>query len=281
MNQARGAADIEAALSFIVPQDRKPRLESAALTGDAPRALFETVRHVVAIHDMRPDAPDFSLDTAGFELWEQRTAVADFYNEAELDAVYDTELATLLRKATGAQRVIAFDRTRRSDRPAGARNPDGMRGPADRLHVDYTAASGPQRAKDALGTGEFQRVLDAGGRIVQVNVWRPINGPVRRTPLAVADASSVRSGALVATDHVFPDRVGEIYHLAYAPEQRFYWVPEMQRDEVLLIKGWDSMADGRARFTPHSAFALRGQETQDTPRESIEVRTYLIYDDGQ
>ncbi|MDH3279789.1 MAG: methyltransferase [Gammaproteobacteria bacterium] len=280
MTEAGGAADIQAALSFIVSQDSKPYLESAALTGDVPGVFFETAQHVVTIHDMRPGAPTCSLDREGFELWEHRTAVRDFYDDAELDAVYDAELELLLRGATGAQRVITFDRTRRSDGPAGARNPDGMRGPADRVHADYTVASGPQRAKDALGEREFDQVLASGGRIVQVNVWRPITGPVRRTPLAVADASSIRSDELVATDHVFPDRVGEIYHLAYAPDQRFYWVPEMQRDEALLIKGWDSVADGRAQFTPHGAFALPTQDSTGIPRESIEVRTYVIFERG-
>src|SRR3546814_1160487 len=31
----------------------------------------------------------------------------------------------------------------------------------------------------------------------------------------------------------------------------WYYAPAMARDEVLLIKGWDSLDDGRARFTPH------------------------------
>ena len=34
---------------------------------------------------------------------------------------------------------------------SGAANPDGFRGPATRVHVDYTPKSGPQRAKDSLG----------------------------------------------------------------------------------------------------------------------------------
>ena len=63
---------------------------------------------------------------------------------------------------------------------------------------------------------------------------------MQRSPLALADASSVRPEDLIATDQVFPDRVGEIYHLAYDPAQRWYYAPEMSPDEVLLIKGWDS-----------------------------------------
>ena len=73
---------------------------------------------------------------------------------------------------------------------------------------------------------------------------------MRRSPLAVADASSVAAEQLLATDQIFPDRIGEIYQLAHAPTQRWYYAPEITPDEVLLIKGWDSIDDGRARFTP-------------------------------
>ena len=170
---------------------------------------------------------------------------------------------------------MVFDHTRRSDGPAGARNPDGVRGPASRVHVDYTVKSGPVRARDALGAAEVGRVLGAGGRIVQVNVWRPIVGPVARSPLALADASSVAPAELVATDQIFPDRVGEIYQLAHGEGQRWYWVPAMRREEVLLIKGWDSQDDGRARFTPHGAFVLPDQRADAPARESLEVRAYL------
>ncbi len=122
------------------------------------------------------------------------------------------------------------------------------------------------------------RTLAAGGRIVQINVWRPITGPVQRTPLALADAASVKTAELVATDQVFPDRIGEIYQLAHGAEQRWYWAPRMERDEVLLIKSWDSLDDGRARFTPHGAFPLSDQSPDAPARESIETRTYLVFD---
>ena len=149
------------------------------------------------------------------------------------------------------------------------------------MHVDYTVRSGPQRARDSLGEDEVDRILASGGRIVQVNVWRPITGPVLRAPLALADAASIPPSDLVATDQRFPDRVGEIYQLAHGPGHRWYYAPEMTPDEVILIKGWDSLDDGRARFTPHGAFVHPG-ETPDMPaRESIETRTYLVFEAPQ
>ena len=279
--QSRGETlphDVRGALTFIVPQDTKPYFESAALTGGEPKVHFQTeVRHV-DVCDMRRIADLLSLDRQGFLLVRHETAVDDLYDDEAVASVYERELEALLTDVTGADRVAVFDHTRRSDSTAGAANPDGFRGPASRVHVDYTVESGPKRAADALGADEVDRVLSSGGRIVQVNVWRPIRGPVLRTPIALADAGSVRPRELIATDQVFPDRVGEIYQLAHAPDQRWYWAPRMQRDEVLLIKGWDSLDDGRARFTPHGAFQLEDQDPQAPPRESIEVRTYLVFE---
>jgi hypothetical protein len=270
------SADVSASLTFITPSDTKPAFHSSAYTGGAPQVFFDTERHTVPIHDMRPLAGALSLDHEGFELLRHETAVGDLYDDDAIEKVYFPEIDTLLRAVTGASRVIIFDATRRSDSGGGATNRDGLRGPASRVHVDYTERSGPQRLKDLLGEAEAARLAASGARIVQINAWRPIRGPVERSPLALADASSVRAEDLIATDQVFPDRVGEIYHLAHHPSQRWYYAPGMTPDELLLIKGWDSLEDGRARFTPHGAFDLPDTPKDAAPRESIEVRTLVV-----
>ncbi|MCB1745303.1 MAG: methyltransferase [Gammaproteobacteria bacterium] len=268
---------MQAELTYIVRQDTKPYFESSALTGGAPRVHFQTEQHSVPVEDMRTLSPPAGLDREGFELTRHRSAVTDLYDDDAIERTYNVELEVFLKAFTGADRVAIFDHTRRSDAPEGARNPDGLRGPANRVHVDYTVKSGPQRARDALGANVVDDVLARGGRIVQVNVWRPIKGPVQRAPLALADARSIAPDELIATDQRFPDRTGEIYQLAYAEHQRWFYAPEMEVDEVLLIKGWDSLDDGRARFTPHGAFVLAGSEDRP-PRESIETRTYLVFE---
>ncbi len=272
------AHPVRAGLTYIVPQDTKPYFESSALTGGEPKVHFETEVRETLIHDMRSAVDSLSLDTTGFVLLSSPTSVSDLYDDRAVKAGYENELIELLRRETGADRAAVFDYTRRSDSVRGACNPDGQRGPASRVHVDYTINSGPKRARDALGAKVFDDVIAAGGRVVQINIWRPIVGPVQRAPLALADAQSIAPRELVATDQVFPDRVGEIYQVAYAPDQRWYWAPQMTRDEVLLIKGWDSLDDGRARFTPHGAFTLPDQNPDAPPRESIEARSYVIFD---
>ena len=266
---------VRAPLSFIRPQAAKPVFRSSALTGGAPEILFDKEDHTVAIADMRPVAETLSLDREGFALLRHATVVDDLYDDTAIASAYEPEIEALLRRELGASQVAIFDHTRRSDSDSGAPNPDGRRGPAGRIHVDYTVKSGPQRVRDLLGPAEADRLAAAGARIVQVNVWRPIRGPVERAPLALAAAGSVEPADLIATDQIFPDRVGEIYHLTYNPAQRWYYAPLMTPDEVLLIKGWDSLDDGRARFTPHSAFRLP-HSSKAPPRESIETRTLVI-----
>ena len=273
---ADASADVRAELTFITPSATKPVFHSSAITGGAPRVFFDTERHDVLIRDVRPLADALSLDHEGFELRRHATAVPDLYDDDALENAYYPEIEALLRSVTGASRVVIFDATRRADSGAGAKNRDGLRGPATRVHVDYTEKSGPQRVKDLLGEAEAARLAASGARIIQINVWRPIRGPVARSPLALADASSVGPEDLIATDQIFPDRVGEIYHLAHNPSQRWYYAPAMTPDEVLLIKGWDSLADGRARFTPHGAFELPDTPADAPARESIEVRTLVV-----
>lgn len=267
---------VEAPLTFIRRQETKPVFHSSALTGGMPRVFFDTEERPLTIADMREVADTLSIDREGFALHRHESAVGDFYDDDEIRDVYYPEIEALLRDAFGAGTVAIFDVTRRSDSSDGAENPDGNRGPATRVHVDYTVKSGPQRVKDILGEEEAARLEASGARVVQVNVWRPIRGPVERSPLALADASTVPAEDLIATDQVFPDRTGEIYSVAHSPSQRWYYAPRMTPGEVLLIKGWDSVDDGRARFTPHGAFALPGAPGDAPARESIEVRTLVV-----
>jgi hypothetical protein len=81
-------------------------------------------------------ADDLSLDRQGFELHPHTTAVDDLYDDKDVDRIYDGEIEEPLKEATGADRVLVFDRTRRSDGESGAENQDGPRGPATRVHVD-------------------------------------------------------------------------------------------------------------------------------------------------
>ena len=124
--------------------------------------FFETEDQTVPISDMREIANTLSVDREGFELLRHSSAVDDLYDDDAVENAYFPEVKALLRRRFGASQVVIFDVTRRSDSDAGAQNPDGFRRPATRLHVDYTAKSGPQRAKDILGEDAVARITASG-----------------------------------------------------------------------------------------------------------------------
>jgi len=76
---------------------------------------------------------------------------------------------------------------------------------------------------------------------------------------------------------VYARRVGETYAVTYSPPNRWFYVPDMQRDEALLLKCFDSETCGRARFTPHTAFDDRPRRMTSPPHESIELRTLVFH----
>lgn len=267
--------EVTASVEFIVPQEEKPQFLSSAMTGGAPKVMFETVELPVKIANLRLRSEAADIDREGFELMTLKTSVEDLHDDGAVKEKYYPEIVELLKERFGASRVEIFDATRRSDSSQGAANPDGLRGPARRVHVDYTEASGPQRLRDVVGDEEAERLLNSDARVLQVNVWRPIKGPVKRAPLALADASSVPAADLIATDQVFPDRVGEIYHLAHSQDHKWYFAPEMTNDEIFLIKGWDT-DNSQAKYTPHGAFDDPNTAPDAPPRESIEIRTMVI-----
>ncbi|HYL60481.1 MAG TPA: CmcJ/NvfI family oxidoreductase, partial [Candidatus Acidoferrales bacterium] len=60
------------------------------------------------------------------------------------------------------------------------------------------------------------------------------------------------------------------------PNHRWYYIPHQRKEEVLLLKCYDS--DGRhSRFTAHSAFEDPSSPPNAAPRESIEVRTLVFF----
>ena len=149
------------------------------------------------------------------------------------------------------------------------------RQPANLVHVDQTAASGVERLRVA-----YPDEADAWlrRRVAIVNLWRPITSPVVDAPLAMCDAGSVTPKDLVASELVYRDRRGETYNLVYNPGQRWFYVPEMRADEVLLIKCLDLRDDGAvSRFAPHTAFTDPTAPADAPPRESIELRSFLIF----
>jgi hypothetical protein len=114
------------------------------------------------------------------------------------------------------------------------------------------------------------------GRFAIVNVWRPL-AKVESLPLALCDARTIAPSDLVPSDLVYPDKVGETFSIAYNPAHRWFYFPELEPDEPVLLKIYDSRDDGTARLSAHSAFADPTSRPNAPPRRSIELRALLFF----
>lgn len=279
-----------------------------------------------------------TLDENGFTLVPHAWDHIDYNDNGAIVNRYYAECEALVAKHTGATRVLAFDhnvRAKRRKQAASQLSGDGANAVQEPLvtygvHNDYTLTSAPRRieqlaagqlgANDTLraraGDGEGGNGGGAGGggalqtdeldgllrrRWCFVNVWRNIveASPVRSFPLALCDAASVSSDDLVVFEIRYADRVGENYFVRHDARQRWWYYPELTRDEAVLIKCWDSRgadflgmfeaarglphdaadADSAvpATFSLHSAFEDPASPPEAPDRESIEVRLVAFF----
>jgi hypothetical protein len=263
---------VEAPLTYLADAKVRPQTFNPPQGTGLPRRVGNYGEFTARIYDARPIADALSLDDQGFALHRHRTSVKNFYDPAEITAVYYPEAERLVQQATGAAKVVVFDHTIRVAEGAVARS---LRAPVRMVHNDYTEKSGPQRVRELLGAEAEARLAR---RFIEINVWRPIRGPVQAAPLALADAQSIAPGDLVTCDLIYADRTGEIYYGIYNPAHRWHYFPQMTAEEAVLIKCYDTMKDGRARFSLHTAFDDPTTPADAPPRESIEIRTFAFFD---
>jgi hypothetical protein len=229
----------------------------------------------VEIHDAWPIADRLSADREGFELHPFGARFDQFDDDASIQAAFYPQIVEFVKRHTGAKRVEVFDHTIRKRLPADLKQQTTVQRPAVLLvHSDYTVASGPQRVRDLLpdeADGLLQR------RVAFFNVWKPLYRRVEELPLAMCDATTHDAADMLRMDLKYRERTGEIYVMRHSPRHRWYYFPQMEAAQALLLKTYDSETDGRARFMGHTAFEDPTTPPDAPKRESIEVRTMAFF----
>ena len=182
-------ASVQADMNYLAPMLERPRNYTFEPPPGVPRSNTVNVSHRVPIHDARPVADRVSLDANGFALVNHRSTVRDFFDDEEVRRVYYPEVERVVKQATGAYRVHIFDHTTRRRVPDAQDRSDAPRQPVQRVHIDHTARSGPQRVRDLL-PDEADELLK--GRVQVINLWRPIKGPVHAAPSTPGDGTFKR-----------------------------------------------------------------------------------------
>ncbi len=230
----------------------------------------------ITIFDARPIAGSLTLEKQGFILRNYDTAVTDFFIEEQVRSIYYPEMEEVVKRETGCSDVLVFDHTIRID-DSGMAQTRKVRNPVKNMHNDFTRKSAPQRVRDLLPHDQAESRLNK--RFGSMNVWRPLIGPVETAPLAICGWDTLREEDLLVAERRYQDRIGGVLHLTYNPDQRWYYFPKMTSDEIVLLKCFDSLEDGTAKWTCHGSFQPPNIPKDATPRQSIEIRTLYFYDD--
>ena len=264
--------NVTAAIAYSGRGVARPRYYA----NDHSRDVLDVAPVKMPITDARGCA--VTLDGAGFTILPHRSSIADFADRAAVDTVHRGEIVELVAGLSGADQVLVSSPglLRFSEKSPRSGALDNSR-PARFAHVDIS---------DATAAVFAQRAAPAGRRLVRFahyNVWRAISAPPQDVPLAVCDAQSVAADDLIPADAIFdspgqPEWSFEGLVLAHGTAHRWYWFPDMTRDEALVFKTHDS-APGRAHCVPHVAFdnPLCGPDAP--PRASIEMRAVALWFD--
>jgi hypothetical protein len=271
------AHSVTATLNYLRPGSPRNRLY-VALGGHLTTTQYAPTE--VTVSNGRPHLDDFGLDRSGFTLLRHRSAVTDFGDKEQLDGTYTSEVAALVREATGADEVVTLGWVIRRANQAL----DGAQPPASDVHVDMHPGRADDRMTAASPRGEPYK------RAIMTSLWRTFSPPPQDWPLALLDYRSVddaegEPNLLLFVDKLpDPDDIPEIEDpdsrpagsiFAPAPHHRWWFFPDLTADEALLFKLHDSDHSVAWRV-PHTAFEAP-YAADANPRESVEYRTIAFF----
>lgn len=156
------------------------------------------------------------------------------------------------------------------------------------------------RCAEAAGvsTEEWDGSNYDGPRWAMINVWQPLEGPVKRDPLAWVDARTIKpeedyegvprwyklykgfKEGFKAENWVLRPPPAEQPGETGQDRHHWHWLSGQKASEVTLIKIFDSESLKSGSTTsggcPHSAFTVPGTQSLP-PRKSIEVKGFVFW----
>ena len=255
--------------------------DSIWYSADSWRSHMPLNPQLMAIEDVRPARGQLTLDREGVMLVDAPTAVTNFLDREAAARSYLPELEEAVMAATGAYRVVighgwVHRHSDRSDRFGE----EGTTYPGRYAHIDYSDTSGPATARQMLGEDPDAEAL-MSGRFAVFNLWRALSPPPQDTPLCVCDATSVAAEDLMVSQIVLgqpggPELRMETNMVQHNPQHRWVYFSGMDRDELLIFRGYDS-DPSRFRRVPHTAFDDPSAGEDAPPRESIDIRCVAFF----
>ncbi|MEZ5892946.1 MAG: CmcJ/NvfI family oxidoreductase [Parvularculaceae bacterium] len=236
----------------------------------------------VVVRNARLAEKPFTLDEHGFAIarFPTKLSNAEFEDKARIEQVYHQEVKDTVMAMCGADHVALMGGQIRSSGATGAI----VQPPAAEAHVDFNTPTSNKLAKML-----YDKTAPNGpgyDRFILFSLWRVLSDPPQDWPLALCDYSSVDdseglSNVKVDVDAIPPKEewfkpipgeedmvAASIFH--HSPNHRWWYFPDMTRDEVVFIKFHDS-DHSRAWRALHTAFHDKSQKGAKE-RRSFEFR---------
>ncbi|KAK4504223.1 hypothetical protein PRZ48_005139 [Zasmidium cellare] len=233
--------------------DVKPYFAMMDLPEGFPHTNFEgetgPVEHIT---DIRHDPGAYDLDQNGFVIREHVLRDQAF-DEAGVADVYLPKMEKLIKDELGND----WARTDLDDKSI-------IIEPVVAVHVGSSSTTSFHQTQ--ANTDD------------QISVWRPIENEVDEWPLAMLDGSTIPNCNLINIDHVRRTYVGETQYAVHSPEYRWHYLSRQKKDEVIIMKMYDSAQDVPAKCCPRAAFQAARVVENAKPRETIEVRALVFSD---
>ncbi|KAL4071866.1 hypothetical protein J3A83DRAFT_2924978 [Scleroderma citrinum] len=230
--------------------------------------------HNIQIEDVRGREDQYTFETAGFQYYRYPAKYTTFLNDEEIKNEYYPESIELIKKLTGATRVVIFNHNVRRRRPAHSNDNLKHKQPTGLVHADQTRAYADSSVRKHLSPTDAETFLR--GRFQTISFWRPIAHPAVDSPLALCDFRSINTERdLMPTTLIHPDHEDETYCVKYNPEHRWVYKSAMEPEDFVILKTFDS--DQSASVTPHTAFQDPMTPEEAPYRQSIELRALLYF----
>src|SRR5262245_49267506 len=260
-----------------------------------PQVLRDARRMAEYYPGLSPNSSE-CMDKLGVALAHCESKCKNFYDAAEVERVFYPEMEKLLLAffpdATDAlvYNHDVFDKDYKGDRTEDQanKNPGVNANYANIVHNDLNDNSGRVRCRELLtknlrNFGREQHYTEAEAdakmarRFMPINLAKPME-TVRQNPFVLCAWPSFADQPYITNYRIYDDRVGETTRFTYRPSHEWYWFPQQKRNEVSMLKCYDSITDGSvSRWSFHSA-CIDPTAPEDAPcRKNVVVRSFVFF----